>query len=128
MAKRKSRRRSRRARGYTTGAEKAKVGGCAAALGYVETQTDYMARVPILSEQGTGTKAYALIALAAHVGAKKFRSRWADRFGAAAASIAGYKLGQNNMQLQGDGDLVEGVAGWEDAIDADEVDEISGEL
>lgn len=120
---RKKRRRRSRGRGYMNVTEKGKIGLAGVGLGWIETQ-GYMDQVPVLRDQGTGTKAYGMIAIASHVLAKKLKSRWLDRLGVAATGVAGYKFGAAGFSIQGD----EGGTGWDEAMDADEADEVSGNL
>jgi hypothetical protein len=117
--KKKGKKMARRRRGksgYSTPMEKAKIAGMGALLGYTEKHTDYWAKVPGLSSQGKGTKGYALVAVAAHFGARQLRSRWLDRLSIAAAVIGGHKLGEAKMQLQG-----EDSVGWHEAVGEEEI-------
>lgn len=95
--------------------EKAKVSAAGVGLGWAETN-GHFGQVPIIKNMGSGSKAYAVIAFAAHYGAKQFKSRWLDRASVAAASIAGYKFGEAGFALTGDGDV-----GWDDAMSPEEV-------
>ena len=129
VAKKKKKRRSRRRgkSGRMTAKEKQELTIAAVGVGYIEENTEMLAKLPMATE--SGSKKNIIYAIGLHYIGKQFSGdagKWLDRGSAVYAVRAGLKFGAAKFTMQGD-DRPELGADIYDATGHDD-NEVSGEI
>jgi hypothetical protein len=124
--KRRSRRRGKA--GRMTAKEKQELTIAAVGVGYIEENTEMLAKLPMATE--SGSKKNIIYAVALHYIGKQFSGdagKWLDRGSAVYAVRAGLKFGAAKFTMQGDDSRPELGADIYDATGHDD-NEVSGEI